>query len=256
MRCCVLLLVGAALFAKSAHAEERGWGTIRGQVTCDFFEPVGPLSGFDPNKDSLCPKQVLDESLVIHQESLGLKNVVVFARPVPNRIHPRFAEQMDKEVVLSAKGCQFTPRICVIWRLRQAFVMRNDDAPGHNFVGYFDRDSPGLNELSPANNGRVTYAGFSRASTRPSELVCNIHPWMKAYVLAIDSPYFALSDENGKFEIADLPAAEDLAFYFWHERYEFFTPAGKQERTALALKLTAGEVREFEPIELARPANH
>jgi hypothetical protein len=250
---CSFLLACVALFADSVCAEGLDWGTIRGQVTCDFFEPVGPLVGFDPNKDPLCPKQMLDESLVIEQESRGLKNVLVFTRPTPTRIHSRYDEGLKREVVLSAKDCQFTPRICVVWRHRQTFVMRNEDGSGHNFVGYFDRTSTALNELLPVNTGRFEYVGFQRASPRPNELVCNIHPWMKAYVLAIDSPYFALSDEHGKFEIADLPADEDLSFYFWHERYEFFTPAGKRERTPLTLKLTAGEARELEPIVLARP---
>lgn len=246
---CLLIL------ATAAHCKEPGWGTLRGRVKCDYYAPIGPLAGFDPNKDALCPKQMLDESLVINQESRGLKNVLVFTRPTPTRIHPRFDDGLKKEVVLSANCCRFTPRICVVWRLRQTLVMRNEDGLVHNFVGVFDRSSPPFNVLLTAETGRFEYAKFQRALIRPSEMFCNIHPWMKAYVLAIDSPYFALTDEHGKFEIADLPADEELSFYFWHERYEFFTPAGKQERTPLALKLTAGEVREVEPIELSRPVD-
>ena len=38
-----------------------------------------------------------------------------------------------------------------------------------------------------------------------SRLFCNIHPNMAAYVMAVDSPYFAVSNENGAFTIAGVP---------------------------------------------------
>ncbi|MBL9085285.1 MAG: hypothetical protein JNK76_26000 [Planctomycetales bacterium] len=78
---------------------------------------------------------------------------------------------------------------------------------------------------------------------------------MEAYCLPLDSPYFALTDNNGKFEIADLPAGEDLEISIWHERYGFISPDGKQDRVPLTLKLTAHETREVEPIKLARPVD-
>ena len=33
------------------------------------------------------------------------------------------------------------------------------------------------------------------------QLACNIHGWMKAYVRVFDHPYYAVTDEDGKFEI-------------------------------------------------------
>ena len=38
-----------------------------------------------------------------------------------------------------------------------------------------------------------------------ARLFCNIHPNMAAYVMAVDSPYFAVTDENGAFTIAGVP---------------------------------------------------
>jgi hypothetical protein len=34
---------------------------------------------------------------------------------------------------------------------------------------------------------------------------CNIHSWMHAYIGVVDNPYFAVSNDDGKFEISNLP---------------------------------------------------
>ena len=49
-------------------------------------------------------------------------------------------------------------------------------------------------------------------------VVCNIHPWMKAYFFVLDHPYFAVTDEKGRFEIQGLPAGE-YTLSAWHEKF-------------------------------------
>ena len=34
---------------------------------------------------------------------------------------------------------------------------------------------------------------------------CDVHPWMFAWITVVDSPYFAVTDSNGKFTIKDVP---------------------------------------------------
>ena len=34
---------------------------------------------------------------------------------------------------------------------------------------------------------------------------CDVHPWMRAWVSVIDSPYFSVSDKDGKFVIKNVP---------------------------------------------------
>jgi hypothetical protein len=34
---------------------------------------------------------------------------------------------------------------------------------------------------------------------------CNIHSWMHAFIGVVDNPYFAVSQDDGKYEIANLP---------------------------------------------------
>jgi hypothetical protein len=49
------------------------------------------------------------------------------------------------------------------------------------------------------------------------EIKCDIHPWMRAYLGVFDHPYFALSGEDGRFALEDLPPGE-YTVQVWHER--------------------------------------
>jgi plastocyanin len=45
---------------------------------------------------------------------------------------------------------------------------------------------------------------------------CNIHDWMSGVILVLPTPYYAMTDETGKFSLRDLPSgAYSLAC--WHE---------------------------------------
>ena len=47
---------------------------------------------------------------------------------------------------------------------------------------------------------------------------CNIHTFMGGKLLVRKSPYAAVSQADGKFEIKNLPAGKELEFQFWHEK--------------------------------------
>ena len=40
----------------------------------------------------------------------------------------------------------------------------------------------------------------------PGQVVCDIHPWMTSWWMVLDSPYFAVTDDKGNFEIKNVPA--------------------------------------------------
>ncbi|MGI9471871.1 MAG: hypothetical protein ACR2NZ_10085 [Rubripirellula sp.] len=48
-----------------------------------------------------------------------------------------------------------------------------------------------------------------------------IHPWMKGYVILRDTPYMAVSDEDGFLQLKNLPVGTHKV-RFWHERVGWF----------------------------------
>ncbi len=48
-------------------------------------------------------------------------------------------------------------------------------------------------------------------------LGCNVHDWMEAYVLVVDTPYFAKTSADGRARIADVPVGR-YRLRLWHPR--------------------------------------
>ena len=46
---------------------------------------------------------------------------------------------------------------------------------------------------------------------------CDVHPWMQAYAAVMSHPFFAVTGEDGKFDIRGLPAGE-YQVEAWHEK--------------------------------------
>ncbi len=50
--------------------------------------------------------------------------------------------------------------------------------------------------------------------------LCNVHPEMKGFIVALDTPYFVLTDEAGNFELKDVPPG-NYTVKAWHEKLHF-----------------------------------
>lgn len=50
--------------------------------------------------------------------------------------------------------------------------------------------------------------------------LCNVHPEMEAFIVVLDTPYFATTDKDGSYELTDVPAG-DYTVKVWHERLRF-----------------------------------
>ena len=107
-----------------------------------------------------------------------------------------------KKIILDQRNLSFSPRVLVV-RVGTSVEFPNNDRVFHNVFSFRDGRVFDLG-LYPV--GTVKYVTFDKPGL--SRLFCNIHPNMAAYILAVDSPYFAVADELGAFVIHDVPAAK------------------------------------------------
>jgi hypothetical protein len=71
----------------------------------------------------------------------------------------------------------------------------------------------------------------SAAERTPGQVVCDIHPWMTSWWMVLDSPYFAVTDEKGNFEIKNVPAGTQKVVV-WQEAVTkggFVTPPSGED---------------------------
>ena len=135
----------------------------------------------------------------------------------------------DSEVMLVQRNCYFTPRVVGV-RVGQTLQIINSDPTVHNVhpTPKYNRE---WNQTYPPN-AEPMVKRFSRAEVL-IPFKDNQHPWEKAYVAVMDHPFFAVSDESGRFEIRGLPPGT-YTLVIWHERL------GEQE---LEITVTPGEIR-------------
>ena len=92
----------------------------------------------------------------------------------------------------------------------------NMDAFNHNTRTAPIKNQPVNFTITP-NEQKGLPVKLTVAETLPTEVKCDIHPWMTAYCLIIDHPYAVVTDADGKFKIEKLPAG-DLEFRYWHSK--------------------------------------
>jgi len=115
-------------------------------------------------------------------------------------------------VVLDQRDMTFIPHVLVV-RTGTVVTFPNDDRVFHDVFSDHDgkKFSLGLYPVGTVRQVPFDEPGLSR-------IYCHIHPQMAAYVMVVDSPYFAVSDAQGRFT---LPPAPVGAY-----RYHAWRPGG------------------------------
>lgn len=128
----------------------------------------------------------------------ALANIVVYVKDGLNRYNftpPR------TPVLLDQKGCMYEPRVVALMT-NQPLEIRNSDATIHNVHAM-----PKINrEWNKAERGGGV--ALQTSFPRPElaiPFMCNVHPWMRAFVFVFDHPYFSVTSSDGRFALKNLP---------------------------------------------------
>lgn len=210
----ILTVVFSLAVATSAFAAD--WGTLKGRLVFEG-DPVTP-DPINVNKDvEFCGKHnLVDESITVGENG-GLSNVFIFLylkRGASVDVHPDWEAANGETVVLDNKGCRFEPHAVIVQTGQKLEIRNSDEGIGHNTNAQTLLQNPKFNEQ--VSNDSPIIKVFEKAEPRPAEVACNVHPWMKGYLLIRDNPYMAVTSEDGSFEIKNIPAGEH-EFAFWHE---------------------------------------
>jgi plastocyanin len=171
-------------------------------------------------------------------------NVVVWLTPIgastgysgatpPAHFAPKIA-QIDKS---------FDPHVLVI-QSGTAVQFPNRDPFLHNVFSLFDgrRFDLGFYEAGSSKTVQFDRVGVSF-------LFCNIHPEMSAAVVAVNTPYFGMSNRSGRVTIPDVPDGR-YQLNVWYERS--LPEDLKSVSRAVAISESA---RTLEPIKVIENAN-
>jgi plastocyanin len=127
---------------------------------------------------------------------------------------PQAPRELGTMPVLDQRNMDFCPRVLAV-RVGTVVEFPNHDRVFHNVFSFHNGKKFDLG-LYPT--GTVKHITFDKPGI--SRVQCNIHPQMAAYIMAVDSPYFAVSDKDGNFTIRGLPAGT--------HKYHVWRPGGTE----------------------------
>ena len=198
------VIVGAAAWAVLVTGP--AWaGTIKGHVR--FTGPATEQKTLPVTIDQYaCGKEKDAEDLVLSQDK-GIRNAVVWLKSVPpgaTRPTP------SAPVPLDQKQCAFTPRVIVVPVGGTVDFLNNDRLP-HNIHSQ-SKGNPNFNRTQP--KGRAIPITF----TKPEiiRIDCDLHPWMRAWVVVAEHPFYAVTGASGEFALGNLPAGP-YTLNIWQE---------------------------------------
>lgn len=130
------------------------------------------------------------------------ENIAVYVDVIPDK---KFDPPSQHPVMDQAKMA-FIPHVIVILQGTTVDFL-NSDPVGHNVYW----PSVSGNKKLAHNMGtwpKGEKKSFQFNDLGVASLLCNVHPEMNGYVVVVSTPYFAVTDKNGNYEIKNVPAGK------------------------------------------------
>jgi plastocyanin len=187
-------------------------GTITGTVTLEGTPPAPReimLSG-----SPACAK--LHSSPLIYPEVVtgnhgALADVIVYVKSGVENY--RFAAPATPALI-DQRGCMYEPHVQGLM-VGQKLSVTNTDPVLHNVL-MLPRQNIPWNKSQPIGSTPIE-TSFDHPELA-MKVLCNIHPWMCAYVFAFSHPYFDVTSKKGTFELKNLPPGT-YTIEAWQEKY-------------------------------------
>jgi hypothetical protein len=184
-------------------------GTIKGTVK--WQGPVPHLVASEINKDpEVCDplgQKHRDLERLLVSPNGGVANTVVFLRNI-NR-----GKAMDLPMqrrTLNQKNCRYEPHLLLV-PMQATLTVKSSDPLLHTV------------HMSGSADYNLPFTAQGQEITRPMprdgvvSLRCNAgHVWMNGEMIVAKHPYYSVTDENGNFELTDVPPG-NYEIVAWHE---------------------------------------
>jgi len=130
------------------------------------------------------------------------ENIAVYVDVIPDR---KF-DPPAQHALVDQKKMAFLPHVVVVQQGTTVDFL-NSDAVGHNVYW------PSISGNKKLSHNLGTWPQGQKKSFQfndpgAASLLCNVHPEMSGYVVVVPTPYFAVTDKDGNFEIKNIPAGK------------------------------------------------
>ena len=231
-----LALAAAPVFADGQKLNvggiEGSGGTIKGVVKFEGKE--AKPKEINVAQDAQCVAAHKDHPLVQETYLFGdnhtLQNVFVWVSGgLEGKTFPAPAQKPE----IDQEGCHYSPHVMGVMR-GEDILIKNSDNTTHNVHLYSKQISTFNKSMQPGTTETIKF----NKPEMDVNFKCDVHPWMGAFVQVVDNPFYAVTQQDGTFEIHGLPAGE-YELSFWHE-FKKFAP----DHEHLTVKVEDGKTAE------------
>jgi hypothetical protein len=210
----LLLIVANGAAAQSSYrvVPLTRTGTISGTVK--WSGPLPPAATFAINKDNaVCDPEshgMRDLERLIVAPQGGVANTVVFLKNISSG---KAMDVPEPRRLLNQRRCRYEPHILLVPQ-SAPLQMKSSDPVLHTI----HMDGAATYNLPFPFPNQIISRSMSSAGL--INLKCNGgHVWMNAELFVIPHPYYAVTDESGRFELTDVPPGE-YEIVAWHEGWK------------------------------------
>ena len=209
MRYVLVLCIAIAVIVAAVPARA---GVIRGVVV---FTGAAEQKKLPVTIDQyICGKEKQAEDLLVGAQR-GVRNAVVWLQtPPPGANWPNAPVKAE----MDQKACSFVPRVILV-PVGGTVEFLNSDRLLHNLHSA-SKDNPTFNRTQP--RGRAIPIAFAKPEI--VRVDCDLHSWMRAWVVVADHPFYALTGEAGEFELPSVPPGK-YTLQIWQETLGIATRA-------------------------------
>jgi len=200
---------GGSAERPAATAKPDGPGVVTGKISFDGDAPARTPVRMAADPNCMTGRESLSETIIVGPDK-GIKNVFVY---VKDGLGDRVYETPSKPIVMDQQGCRYEPHVFGV-HVGQPVEIRNSDPTLHNV------------HAIPKSNGEFNFGQQPKTPPvvktfdKPEIGVsfrCDVHGWMRAYANVVTHPFYAVTQEDGTFEIKGLPPGS-YTLEAWHER--------------------------------------
>ncbi len=136
------------------------------------------------------------------------KDCVVYIDNIPGQWPPTQGAQIDQ------KGLKFIPHVLPVVVGTTVNFLNHDNVLHNVFSPDEIAEKFNLGTWPPGEIRTYTFA-----KTGSAALLCNVHTEMEGYVVVLQNPFFALTDENGNYTIKDVPPGS-YTLKVWNKKFK------------------------------------
>ncbi|MCB0711868.1 MAG: hypothetical protein KDD67_06030 [Ignavibacteriae bacterium] len=177
-----------------------GGGTIRGSIMVEGKSPSLPGFEITANED-ICAGAADNNRLEVGGGG-GIAGAVV--RLVNVESGKSWPALTPEDLTVDQLGCRYVPHILAV-PVGSEVLFTNSDPTAHNVRVEDTTEKILMNVAQPKQGDRNM---FTVESAGPHSIGCDYHPWMNAYVFGVENPYYAVTKDDGTFELTNVPPGE------------------------------------------------